>query len=217
MGGIARRATAIKDYRRQHPDRPLLLVETGNAMKQGDDLDDPASRWVVEALQALGSHAVNTTVADLRRLNRLVERGRVPNDLRTAYLATAIEPPSGKHFPTKPYLVQPLRAEKGNEEVRVGILAVSAGNEGSVDVGKVIDVDEALRRHVPEVDAQSDIVVLLDSNVRPRVGKTGTDLSSHRCDYQREREGRRARIREEGRGRHGGVCPPRHRVGRIGD
>ena len=171
MGGIARRATAIKDYRRQHPDRPLLLVETGNAMKQGDDLDDPASRWVVEALQALGSHAVNTTVADLRRLNRLVERGRVPNDLRTAYLATAIEPPSGKHFPTKPYLVQPLRAEKGNEEVRVGILAVSAGNEGSVDVGKVIDVDEALRRHVPEVDAQSDIVVLLTRTSDPELGR----------------------------------------------
>src|SRR4030095_7188604 len=120
---MARRATAIKDYKRQHPDRPLLLVETGNAMKQGDNLDDPASRWVVEALNALGSHAANTTVGDVRRWSRLAELGRVPGELRTTYLATAIQPISAKHFPIKPYLVQSLRAEQGNEEVRAGILA----------------------------------------------------------------------------------------------
>ena len=173
MGGMARRATAIKDYKRQHPDRPLLLVETGNAMKQGDNLDDPASRWVVEALQALGSHAVNTTVGDLRRLNRLAELGQVPRELRTTYLATAIQPASAKHFPIKPYLVQSLRAEQGNEEVRAGILAVSSGNEEASGVGQIINTDEALRRHLPEVAAQSDIVVLLTRASDRELGRLG--------------------------------------------
>src|SRR2546422_11148390 len=98
MGGVARRATVLKEYSLKHPDLPMLVVETGNAMKQSDDLDNPASRWVVEALNSLGSHAVNTTAADLRRLNRIAEMGQIPGDLRSPYVATMAEPLFGRHF-----------------------------------------------------------------------------------------------------------------------
>jgi hypothetical protein len=210
MGGMARRATAIKDYRRKHPDRPLLLVETGNAMKQGDNLDDPASRWVVEALHALGSHAVNTTVGDLRRLNRLAELGQVPRELRTTYLATAIQPASAKHFPIKPYVVQSLRPEQGNEEVRAGILAVSSASEEASGVGQIINMDEALRRHLPEVAAQSDIVVLLTRTSDRELGRLAQMLpaidviingSAHGEGREFERKGGTVMVESA----HGGV------------
>src|SRR5213593_1678274 len=161
MGGVARRATVLKEYGMKHPDLPLLVVETGNAMKQSDDLDNPASRWVVEALNSLGSHAVSTTVADLRRLNRIAEMGKIPGELRTRYVATMAEPLSGRHFPIQRYSVQSLRAPRGDQEVRIGILAVSPVTRDAAQVAKMMDVDEALRQFLPEVDRQSDLVVLL--------------------------------------------------------
>src|SRR5436309_15422874 len=120
MGGVARRATVLKEYSLKHPDLPMLVVETGNAMKQSDDLDNPASRWVVEALNSLGSHAVNTTVADLRRLNRIAEMGKIPGELRTPYIATMAEALSARHVPIKRYSVQSLRAPHGDQVDRLG-------------------------------------------------------------------------------------------------
>ena len=156
MGGMARRATAIKDYRRRHPDVAVLMLETGNALKQSDNLDDPASRWVVEALNEIGVQAVNTTAGDFRRLDRLAALDRLPKDLRTAYVSTNLAAPAGSRFSPKPFMVEALKPEAGGEAVRIGVLALSPP-----EAGRGASVEEALRRYVREVERESDLVVLL--------------------------------------------------------
>jgi 2',3'-cyclic-nucleotide 2'-phosphodiesterase (5'-nucleotidase family) len=156
MGGMARRATAIKDYRRNHPDLAFLMLETGNALKQSDNLDDPASRWVVEALNEIGVQAVNTTAGDFRRLDRLAALDRLPKDLRTAYVSTNLAAPAGSRFSPKPFMVEALKPEAGGEAVRIGVLALSPP-----EAGRGASVEEALRRYLREVERESDLVVLL--------------------------------------------------------
>jgi 2',3'-cyclic-nucleotide 2'-phosphodiesterase (5'-nucleotidase family) len=158
MGGLPRRATAVRDYVRKHPDVALLQLETGNALKQSDNLDDPASRWVVEALNAAGTQAVNATPGDLRRLARLAETGRLPDPLRTAYVASTVES-AGSKAPVKPYVILTATPDGGGDPVKVGVLAVSpADPTGSV---KTQPAEEALKRYLPEVDRGADLVVLL--------------------------------------------------------
>jgi len=116
---------------------------------------------MVEALNEFGTHAINTTTEDLRRLNRLAETGRLPKEIRGRYLATMLGTSPPGPFPVKPYAIETLRREPSAEEIRVGILAVSPPDAGSGAVGKLLDADEAIRQFLPEVESRSDLVVLL--------------------------------------------------------
>lgn len=160
-GGVARRAQAISDFKKQHKDLPILVVDTGNAMKQTDDLEDPANRWVVEALEALGNDAINTSFGDLRRLEKLAQAGRISEDLKNTYIATMLETEAPSSFPIKPFLVKDLRSETGDVVAKVGVLAIASIPPGAASTEKTLTVDEALKKYLPEVDEQSDIVVLL--------------------------------------------------------
>lgn len=161
----------MKDFMRNRPEEAVLVVETGNAMKQSTSLDDPASRWVLEALNEVGCHAVNAAVADLLRLNRIAELGKLPQELRTNYIATMVELQGPKHFPTRPYVIQTLRPSQKNQEVRVGILAVSPAAQDWTSLGNSSTPEDALKRYLPEVDRQSDIVVLLARMPDPELFK----------------------------------------------
>ena len=160
-GGVARRATAINDFRKQRPNMPILVVDTGNAMKQSDNLEDSANRWVVEALEALGNDVINTNLGDLRRLERLAQAGKIPKDLKNNYITTMLETEAPSPFSTKPFLVKTLRSETGGVEAKVGVLALSSIPPSLTATADTLAVDDALKRYLPEVDAQSDIVVLL--------------------------------------------------------
>jgi len=161
MGGVARRATALRDLKRNNREVPLLVVETGNALKQTDDLDNPMNRWVVEALNTLGTDVVNATNSDLHRLNKLMESGRLPEHDRTTYVASTVKAQPSDRFPVKPYVLQSLRPDQGSQEVRVGVLAVSAGADVAGTPEAAMSEDEAIRRYLPELDAEADLVVLL--------------------------------------------------------
>jgi hypothetical protein len=96
---VARRATALNDMKRKHRETSFLVVETGNALKQSDRLDEPSNRWIIEALDALGVHAVHTGLADVRRLDKLQELGRVPAEVHSRYVATNVGQTSSAGFP----------------------------------------------------------------------------------------------------------------------
>lgn len=63
LGGLARRATLIKQQRAEHPD--LLLLETGNFFAGPDTSDDDGVRYVA-AYKAIQYDAVNVSYRDLR-------------------------------------------------------------------------------------------------------------------------------------------------------
>ncbi len=160
MGGVARRATLLADVKRKHQDVPVLVVETGNALRQTDNLDDPSNRWVLEAFDALGVDAVNTTEPDLRRLERLQGLGLIPAELRSRYIATALQGTSSLQFPTVPYSVFALQPASGGVEIRVGVLGV-AGDASAAGEIPMQDPAAALKRVLPEVEKRADLVVVL--------------------------------------------------------
>jgi hypothetical protein len=160
-GGVARRARAINDFKKQHPDMPILVVDTGNAMKQTDNLEDSANRWIVEALEALGTDVINTNLSDYLRLENLAQAEKLRKDLRNDYVATMLEVPASSSFPTKPFIVKTLKSGAGDTEVRVGVLAIATIPPKLTSAAKALSMDESLKRYLPEVDAQSDVVILL--------------------------------------------------------
>jgi hypothetical protein len=162
MGGVARRATAILTQKAQRVGIPSLILETGNLTRQTDKLEEPINPWMVAAMEELGTNAVNTTIGDLLRLNLVARRGKLPKEKRTDYLATTVDAGSNNAFPVKPYVVQKLQAADGKTEVNVGILGLSpASAEVSEREIKTTTAEDALRRYLPEVVAQSDLVVLM--------------------------------------------------------
>jgi 2',3'-cyclic-nucleotide 2'-phosphodiesterase (5'-nucleotidase family) len=158
---MARQAALLRDYRRNHADTPILIVETGNELNHTEYLEQPENRRIVEAFELLGSHAVHTTVQDLRRLIRLAELDAIPRDLRSHYIASSVQPPGGAQFPVKPFVVQTVSAVQSQVGVRIGILGVGADSGGLPEPWKTITADEALKRYLPDVATQSDLVILL--------------------------------------------------------
>lgn len=161
MGGVARRATVLTTYRRGSPDTPVLVLETGNAMMQSDNLEVPGNKSVVQALEALGIDMINTTVADLRRLNRMMELGQLPKEMRSVYISSILEPTPDLKFPVKPYAIHSLKPNEGNQEIHVGVLAVSPPGIETMQGVKALSPEQAIERYLPEVDSKSDIVILL--------------------------------------------------------
>jgi 2',3'-cyclic-nucleotide 2'-phosphodiesterase (5'-nucleotidase family) len=157
MGGVARRATALFENR-NGKSVPTITVETGNEMLQSDNLEDPANRWVVEALNALGVDIVNTTQADLLRLNRLAETGRLQtSNLRSRFVATLVSENEKTQFPVQPFEIKKVTSSSG-AEVRVGILGLSSE---SIRASASGTYETALQKMLPEVERRSDIVILL--------------------------------------------------------
>ena len=140
---------------------PSITVETGNELKQSDNLDEPVNRWVLEAFNVLGVDFVNTTSGDLLRLNRLVQSGAAQaSSIRPQYVATMLRDGEKPQFPVKTYQVKKVTSSSG-EEVRVGVLGLSSDSTA----GDSEDYETVLRKILPEVERQSDIVIVL-SRVR---------------------------------------------------
>jgi hypothetical protein len=158
---LARRARFLRDYRTSHGNIPLLLVETGNELKNTEYLDDPLNRWIVTAFDQLGIHAVNTTIADLRRLLKLAELGNIPPEPRSHFVATTILAGEKAAFRLKPYAIVPVRASAADMEVRVGVLALSATAGELPPSWKTLSVDDAMMKYLPQVEKESDLIVVL--------------------------------------------------------
>jgi len=158
---LARRARFIRDFRASRGNTPFLLVETGNELKNTEYLDDPLNRWIVNAFDRLGIHAVNTTIADLRRLLKLAELGNIPPEPKSHFIATTILAEEKAAFRLKPYAIVPVRAESAEVEVRVGIFALSAAGGELPPSWKTLAADEAMAKYLPQVEKESDLIVVL--------------------------------------------------------
>ncbi len=161
MGGFARRATAIRDFRLGNPGKPLLLLETGSEFLQSDEMADPTNTFIVKGLEKLGVQAVHATIGDIRRLNNLHQTGKLPNPLRATFIASQLELTAAVQAPVKRYSIQTLHMEKENRDIRIGILAVGKSAIDAPDLGRMLSVDETLKKLLPQAESQSDLTVLL--------------------------------------------------------
>jgi len=150
-GGMARRQVHLASQ--QAPAR--LLVDAGNVTAGGRDWEILEARYILRAYEQMGYDAVNagrteaeTSVEALRELAGLYDR------LISANLLDA----SGKTiFP--PYRVAELPGG-----YRVGILGVVEDTLAPDELGQgltILPPEDAIAKYLPELERQSDFVVLL--------------------------------------------------------
>jgi hypothetical protein len=135
---------------------PVLVVETGNFFKRSDRPAEPGDRWVVEAFNEMGVHAVHTAATEIPRLERLRESGRFPAELKTHFVVTAVGSPS--NLLVKPYAILNLKALEGSAETRVAVLAIGSPGGAAAFSAATLDV---IGRNIAEAARNADLVVAL--------------------------------------------------------
>jgi 2',3'-cyclic-nucleotide 2'-phosphodiesterase (5'-nucleotidase family) len=153
---VARRATVIKDMRKEEG-RTVLVLDAGDAL-----LGQPVSLQtegaaIVEAMNAMGYDAMAVGQLDLAKgIDVLVQRAQ---EARFAILSCNLVRKGTRELI--------LRASTVIERdgVRYGILGVTepeaVQSPGVADVADILDPIEAVRAALPDLQARSDVVIVL--------------------------------------------------------
>jgi len=153
---VARRATAIKDVRASTKDAVLLLDAGGTLTGQKLAIESQG-QIIIEAMNALGYDAMVVGRLELDQgLENLQARAK---EARFPLLSCNIAAKD-----TGKLLFQPYTVIKRNG-ARFGILGVSESDvitaPGADALITVLDASESVRKYLPELRKQSDVVILL--------------------------------------------------------
>jgi len=163
---VARRATAIEEERKLTP--RVLLLDAGNALTGQSLADATRGKVIIEAMNRLGYTAMTIGEVELQlgleELTARMQEAKFP-----MLSANVMVKSTGKPL-AQPYTVVELG------RLKVGILGLTNDNAAQIaaasgvggatpasvaDQFTVTDPLQAARRFLPELAAQSDIVVLL--------------------------------------------------------
>jgi 5'-nucleotidase len=193
MGGLARRANAIKAVRRERPD--VLLLEAGNAWWGATGLTYKSQgKVMVEAMNLMHYDAMALGPAELA-LGETVLRQRIA-EADFAVVSANLYVPSQRQFLVRPYVVLTVRGH------RIGVIGLTAEQTASQrsagpivpqsisfrawstwadDDLVVLNPVSALRRCVQKLQHSADVIVVLSNlgwerNVRLAEEVPGIDL-----------------------------------------
>jgi 2',3'-cyclic-nucleotide 2'-phosphodiesterase (5'-nucleotidase family) len=155
-GGVARRATIINSMR-ESAAGPVLLLDAGGTLFGQSLATASKGQVIVEAMNAMAYDALTVGELDLQQgldvLRQRAKEARFP--LLSCNLVGAQD---GKPI-FSPYAV----VERNG--IRLGILGVSEAELGALqqlaNVARVLDPLRSVHQYLPEVQAQSDIVIVL--------------------------------------------------------
>jgi 5'-nucleotidase len=175
MGGLARRANAIKAVRKERPD--ILLLEVGNAWSGAAGLASKSQgKVIVEAMNLMGYDAMAIGPAELA-LGEAVLRQRIA-EAKFPVLSANVYVPSRRQFLAQPYVVRTVRGH------HVGIIGLTAqqiasqrraeapvpqsisfraANTWSDDDLVVLNPLSALQRCVQKLQSTADVIVVLSN------------------------------------------------------
>lgn len=156
MGGVARRATIVNSVR-ESAAGPVVLLDAGGTLFGQRLAAASKGQVVVEAMNAMAYDALTVGALDLQQgLDTLQQRAK---EARFPVLScNLVSTQDGKPI-FNPYTI----LERSG--VRFGILGVSEAELGSLptlaNVARVLDPFAGVHQYLPEVQAQSDIVIVL--------------------------------------------------------
>jgi hypothetical protein len=157
MGGVARRATVIKNYRSTHPN--VLAVSGGGwAMPGSQESQKIQSYFQLQVMGLLGYTAANVTPVDLTYGVEALRQAAAAD--KVELISSNLKRKANGQFVFKPYVVKNMHG------IRVGFLGVM--EEGEVlapatiegDALQVVPPQEAVAALLPEVRAKADVVVV---------------------------------------------------------
>ena len=159
LGGIARRATLVRDLREINPD--LLLVDTGNALFGADSLDSQG-QVIVETYQQIGYDAINLSYRDFR-LGKAATVELIRQAPNLFVSANLLHSKSGKAL-AQPFVVNSIG------EIRwavVGVTQMPAGLSYLPHLQEQLNgitiqpMEEALGHWLPKAKTKADLIILL--------------------------------------------------------
>jgi hypothetical protein len=169
-GGIARRAGFGELLRKTFPSAPVHYFDLGGYLELGGSVQRSTTEAVLEGMNRIGYEASNAGYADFGRTLDDAElvrtRVKIPR-----FSANVVFHDSGRSaFP--PYWIVTLPASGGRPPLRVGVIGVLDERRKLFAFGEngrsllTIPVEQALERHLPDLKAKTDLVVLL-AEMRP--------------------------------------------------
>jgi 2',3'-cyclic-nucleotide 2'-phosphodiesterase (5'-nucleotidase family) len=182
MGGLARRATFIKAVRAGAQNAHVLLLDGGDTL--WGDFPSPSTThtqgWVmVEAMNLMGYDAMALGAADLRLGPAIL--GELDADAQFRMVSVNVRRPATHYESEDPPLLSPYAlVEVGGRKVGiVGLTRVVLGSPFGLLL--VVDPAGVLPAHLKQLQAQTDIVIVLsslgwDDNVRLAEMMPGIDL-----------------------------------------
>ncbi len=175
LGGVARRQGYVRLFQKRYPDVPVLRVDTGYFFSDrrhpttGDLTEDAllGNEWVVRAYDHMRLDVLNVSFHDLPQLARCLQpaefrRHQAATPVVARWISANVVPRAGHHVRLRPYLIRQVSGGRlGNRPLRIGFIGVTEpGNYRGRDF-QVQDPWLAVRRLLPRVRAQADLVVLL--------------------------------------------------------
>jgi hypothetical protein len=165
-GGIARRAGLGELLRKTFPTAPVRYFDLGGFLSFGGQVQRTTTEALLEGMNRIGYEASNAGIADFGRTWEDAEFVRTKVKI-PRFSANVVFHDSGRPaYP--PYWIVTLPATGGSDApVRVGVIGVQDERRNLFAFGengrsvRTIPVAQALERHLPELEAKTDVVVLL--------------------------------------------------------
>ena len=177
MGGLARRVGFTNLFGQTFKQIPTLMVDTGNFLSGEKSSHGmlagyavTKNEWVLKSLDRFKVDVVNVAAQDLAFVGAQSGRGAVPNTeissllgrmVSANLLRTVARPRDNKGI--RPYVMAsvPDRKSSTGRQIRIAFVGVSDDQNEPPAGYKVQDPVETLKKIVPQVKRESDLIVVL--------------------------------------------------------
>lgn len=174
MGGLARRVSYAKLFKRKAGEIPVLVVDSGNSFTDetnahGVVRPDVRAKddWILKAYDDFKVDVINVASPDLRYFSELLARSVFAaraasqpalNRLISANIATE----STEATNLAPFMVRELAArDAAGKPVRIALVGLTEAGANTPRGFKISDPIETARKVVPQARKQADVVIVL--------------------------------------------------------
>lgn len=166
-GGVARRAGYGQLLRKTYPGVTVTYLDLGGFLSIDSDAQRITTDALLDAMHRIGYDSMNAAISDLG--SSLEQNQYVASHLRIPRIsANVVYHDTGKlAFPPYRVLRIPRPGNEGGEPIRIGLLGLVSDQRDLFAFGEhgrsliALRVEETIERYLPELRAQSDLVVVL--------------------------------------------------------
>lgn len=173
MGGLARRVSYEKLFRKNLAQVPLFVVESGEFMNDernahGELRPDVSIKddWIMKGYDQFPADVINVSSHDLRYVSRLLRKGETVGKTETqAILKRLVSANITSNSPDKiapqPFVIREVPGRQSAKPVRVAFVGLTETRVAAPRGFKFTDAIETARRVVPEAKKRADVVVAI--------------------------------------------------------
>jgi 2',3'-cyclic-nucleotide 2'-phosphodiesterase (5'-nucleotidase family) len=170
MGGLARRVSYEKLFKKKLGQVPSLIVESGDFLTDernahGELRPDVSTKdeWIMKAYDQFPADVINISSRDLRYISRLLRNaGKTETQPIWKRLVSAnITSSSPDKIALQPFIIRELPGRQSAKPVRVAFVGLTETRVAAPRGFKFTDVLETARRVVPEARKRADVVIVI--------------------------------------------------------